>query len=144
MRRRRDQADTGRREADGADVAVDLVAGQLAALAGLGALGHLDLELVRVDEVVDVDAEATGGDLLDRRAPRVAVAVGRVADGVLPALPRVRAAAEAVHGDRERLVRLARERAQRHRARGEAFDDLPGRLDLLEVEPFRLGQLAEL
>jgi hypothetical protein len=38
----------GRRGADLADVAVDLVAGQLAALAGLGALRHLDLDLVGV------------------------------------------------------------------------------------------------
>ena len=79
VRRRRDQADARRREADRADVLVDLVAGQLAALAGLGALGHLDLQLVGVDEVVDVHAEAAGGDLLDRRAARVAVRVGRVA-----------------------------------------------------------------
>ena len=56
-----------------ADVGVDLVPGQLAALAGLGALGHLDLQLIGVDEVVDRHAEAPGGDLLDRRAPAVAV-----------------------------------------------------------------------
>ena len=58
----------GRRVADRADVLVDLVPGQLAALAGLGALSHLDLQLVGVDEVVDRHAEAPGGDLLDRRA----------------------------------------------------------------------------
>src|SRR3712207_8882686 len=56
-----------RSEPDLADVAVDLVAGQLAALAWLRALGHLDLQLVGVREVVDVHAEAAGGDLLDRR-----------------------------------------------------------------------------
>ena len=47
--------------------------GQLAALAGLGALRHLDLELVGVGEVVDRHTEAAGGDLLDRRAAQVAV-----------------------------------------------------------------------
>ena len=46
---------------------VDLVAGQLAALAGLGALRHLDLQLVGVDQVVAGDAEAARGHLLDRR-----------------------------------------------------------------------------
>jgi IS5 family transposase len=54
VRRRRDQADARRREADRADVLSTLWPGQLAALAGLGALGHLDLQLVGVDEVVDV------------------------------------------------------------------------------------------
>ena len=46
---------------------VDLVAGQLAALAGLGALRHLDLQLVGVDQVLAGHAEAARGDLLDRR-----------------------------------------------------------------------------
>ena len=52
VRRRRDQADARRRVAQPGDVVVDLVAGQLAALAGLRALRHLDLQLVGVDEVV--------------------------------------------------------------------------------------------
>ena len=90
VRRRRDQADAGRRVAHPADVLVDLVAGQLAALAGLGALGHLDLQLVGVDQVVDRHAEAARGHLLDRRAAQVAVVVGREAARVLPALARVR------------------------------------------------------
>ena len=132
VRRRRDEAHAGGRVAHAADVLVDLVAGQLAALAGLGALGHLDLQLVGVDEVVDRHAEAAAGDLLDRRAARVAVVVGREADGVLAALAGVRLAAEAVHRDRQRLVRLARDRAERHRAGGEALDDLLGGLDLVE------------
>ena len=83
-------------------------------------------------EVVDVDAEAARGDLLDRRAARVAVRVADVAHRVLAALAGVRLAAEAVHRDRERLVRLARERAERHRAGREALDDLGRRLDLVE------------
>jgi hypothetical protein len=43
VRRRRDQADARRRVAHLGDDRVDLVAGQLAAFAGLGALRHLDL-----------------------------------------------------------------------------------------------------
>ena len=72
VRRRRDQADARRRVAQARDVAVDLVAGQLAALARLGALRDLDLELVGVDQVVHGHAEAAGGHLLDRRAAFVA------------------------------------------------------------------------
>ena len=71
VRRRRDQLDAGRRVPQPADVGVDLVARQLAALAGLGALRDLDLQLVGVDQVVDRHAEAGGRDLLDRGAPAV-------------------------------------------------------------------------
>ena len=73
VRRRRDEADARRRQPHARDVAVDLVPGQLAALAGLRALRHLDLELVGVRQVVDRDAEAARRDLLDRRAAQVAV-----------------------------------------------------------------------
>ena len=72
------------------DVLVDLVAGELAAFAGLRALRHLDLEFVRVDEIVARDAEASRRDLLDRAAPAVAVRVGHEALGVLAALAGVR------------------------------------------------------
>ena len=107
VRRRRDEADARGRVADLRDVVVDLVARKLPALAGLGALGHLDLQLVGVDEVVDRHAEAPGGDLLDRRAAQVAVVIGRVARGVLAPLAGVRPGAQPVHRDRQRLVRLA-------------------------------------
>jgi hypothetical protein len=58
VRRRRDQADAGRRIADLGDLGVDLVAGQLAALAGLGALSDLDLHHVGIDEIFRRDAES--------------------------------------------------------------------------------------
>src|SRR5262249_39587065 len=123
-----------RRVANRADVVVDLVAGKLAALAGLGALGHLDLELIGVAQVVERDPEATRRDLLDRRAAAVAVGVGGEAPRVLPALARVRAPAEAVHGDRERLVGLGRDRTQRHGTGREALDDLGPRFDLVDSD----------
>src|SRR5881409_1352024 len=73
MRRRRDEADPGGRIAHPGDDLVDLAAGQLAALAWLGALRHLDLQDVGIDQVFGGDAEPARGDLLDRRAHRVAV-----------------------------------------------------------------------
>ncbi len=73
VRRRRDQRDAGHGVAQPRDDGADLVAGQLAALAGLGALRHLDLDLLRAGEVLRGDAEAAGGDLLDARCWRVAV-----------------------------------------------------------------------
>ena len=73
VRRRRDQADALRRMAHLGDHRVDLVAGQLAAFAGLGALRHLDLHHVGVDEIFRRHAEPARRDLLDRRAHRIAV-----------------------------------------------------------------------
>ena len=75
------------REAGPGDPGIDLGAGQLAALPGLGALGHLDLELPGVDQVLARDAEAAGGDLLDRGILRVPVGQGLVA-GRDPRRPR--------------------------------------------------------
>ncbi len=113
-------------------ILVDLVAGQLAALAGLGALRHLDLDVVGVDQIFGGDAETAGGDLLDRRAHRIAVRQRLEAVGFLAAFAGVRLAADAVHGDGERGVRLAADRAEAHGAGGEALDDVLGRLDLVE------------
>src|SRR6185437_15796081 len=69
VRRWRDQSYARRRAAGPGDPGPDLVAGQLAALARLGALGDLDLQVVGVDEVLPGDAEAAGGDLLDGAPP---------------------------------------------------------------------------
>ncbi len=106
VRRRRDQPHAGHGVADLGDVLVDLVARELPALAGLGALGHLDLQLVGVDQVLRGHAEAARGHLLDGRSHRVAVGAGDVAQRILAALAGVGLPADAVHGDRQRLVRL--------------------------------------
>ena len=128
VRRRRDQPHAGRAVPGLGHPRVDLVAGQLAALAGLGALRHLDLDVVGVGEVLRGHAEAAGGDLLDRAA-----ALGVVEPvGVLAALAGVRLAAEPVHRDREGLVGLLADRAVGHRAGGEPLDDLGDRLDLVD------------
>ncbi len=139
VRRRRDQADARRRVAQARDLDVDLVARQLAALARLGALRDLDLQHVGVHQVGGRDAEARRGDLLDRRAARIAVGVELRAARVLSALAAVGAAAEAVERDRERLVRLLRDRAERHRARREAAHDLARGLDLVERQRLARG-----
>ena len=133
--RRRDQPDARRRVPGLGDPRVHLVAGQLAALARLGALGHLDLQVVGVDQVLARDAEAARRHLLDGRAPGVAVGQRHVALGVLAALAGVALAAEAVHGDGEGLVGLGRDRAVGHGPGREALDDLADRLDLVERAP---------
>ena len=126
------ELDAGLGVAQAGDEGVDLVAGELAALAGLRALCHFDLQLVGVDEVVRGDAEATGGDLLDVGAGEITVRVRLVADGILAALAGIRFPADAVHGDGERLVRLRGKRTERHRGGGEAAADIFQRLHLID------------
>src|SRR3712207_1819487 len=99
---------------------------------GLGALRHLDLDVVGVDQVLAGDAEPAAGHLLDRRAAQVAVRVRGEPVGILAPLTGVRLAAEPVHRDREGLVGLLRDRAVAHRPGLEALDDLADRLDLLD------------
>ena len=127
VRGRRDERDARLRPAQAGDLLGHLVGGDLAALARLGALRDLDLELLRERRVLGRDAEAPRGDLLDLRVPLVAIPAAGLA-----ALPGVGAAAEAVERDRDRLVRLGRERAVRHRAAGEAPHDRVDGLDLVE------------
>ena len=136
--RRRDEPHSGCGVAGPGDDLVDLVARQFSAFARLGALGDLDLELVRVGQVPGGDAEAARRDLLDRRAAEVAVGVRREARRILAALAGVALAAEAVHRDGERLVALGRDRAEAHRARAEALDDLARRFHRVERQGFEV------
>src|SRR5688500_1152028 len=78
------------------------------------------------------DLQPSRGDALDRRAHRIAVRQRLDAIGFLATLAGVRLAADPVHGDRERGMRLARDRAERHRAGREALHDVLGRLALLD------------
>ena len=73
VRRWRNQADAGRAVANLGDPGIHLLAGQLTALAGLRALGHLDLDFGGVRQIIAGDAEATGRDLLDGAALGIAV-----------------------------------------------------------------------
>jgi hypothetical protein len=65
---------------------------------------------------------------------------------ILAALAGVRLAADPVHGDRERLVRLLRDGAVGHRARLEALHDCLGGLDFREgdrVAALEIQQAAQ-
>ena len=57
MGRRRDQRHTGRRKSRLSHPGVHFFARKVAALAGLGALGHLDLDLLRAAQILAGDAE---------------------------------------------------------------------------------------
>ena len=99
----------------------------MAALAGLCALRHFDLDFLGRAQIGRGHAEAARGHLLDRR-----VALRAEAFGQLAALAGVRFAAQPVHRRGQTLVRLAGKRTVGHRAGLEATDDARRRLDLLE------------
>ncbi|KAI3478074.1 hypothetical protein L1887_60005 [Cichorium endivia] len=137
--RGRNETDTGSRVTGAGDRGRDLVAGQLTTLTGLGTLSHLDLQLVRVGEVVARDTETARGDLLDLGAERVAVGERDGTLGVLTTLTGVRLAAETVHGDGKSRVSLHGDGAVRHGTGAEALDDLGPGLDLVDGDGARLG-----
>ena len=137
MRRGRDESDTRGGVTHLGDPRIHLTAGQLTAFTGLRALRHLDLHFLRVDQVVTGDAEAAGGHLLDGGILGIAVGERDVTFGILAAFTGVGLAADAVHRDRERLVRLLRDRAVAHRTRLETAHDRIHRLHLLDGDGVR-------
>ena len=108
------------------------MARKLAAFAGLRALRHLDFDFLRAGQIRRGDAEPAGGDLLDRGVGEVAILAPLEALGIFAAFAAVRLAADAVHGDGQRLVRLGAERAERHAGGGEADADVLDGFDFLD------------
>ena len=132
MRRRRDQADAGRGLTDLSDPGVDLLAGQVPALARFGALSHLDLDLEGAAQVAARHAKARTRHLLDRGVLGVAVGQRRLAPRVLAALAGVGTAVQSVHGDGHALVCLLADGAIRHGTGVEAANDVERRLHFVK------------
>ena len=132
VRRRRDQADAGRGLTDLGNPGVDLPAGQVTALAGLGALGHLDLNLEGAAQVAARHAKSRTCYLLDRGVLGVTVSQWGLATRILAALAGIGTAVQAVHGDGHALVRLFADGAIRHGAGVKAADDIERRFHLVE------------
>ena len=128
VRGRGDEPDAGGRVASPGYPGVHLLRHQLAAFTGLGALGHLDLDVLGVGQVQAGHAETAGGDLLDRGAAlRVQQAVH-----VFAAFTGVGLGAQPVHGDCEGFVGFLGDGAVAHRSGGEALHDAGNRLDFLK------------
>src|SRR3954470_893717 len=132
MRRRRDQTHTGNGVPQTGDDVVHFVPGQLASLARLCALRHLDLKLVSVDQVVCGYAEARRSYLLDGTAAQISVRIWLEAFFIFAALASIRLAADTVHGNRERFVGFFTDGTEGHCASGEALYDLFGGFDLFQ------------
>ena len=106
----------------------DLVAGKLAAFAGLGALGDFDFEFFSVGQILGRNAEARAGHLLDLVVEQRGCTVdGSVDGGIFAAFPGVGTRTQHVHGFGDGLVRLGRKRAERHGAGHEGARDCVGR-----------------
>ena len=132
VRRRADVGHARLASAKSRDVGRRLAAGQVAALAGLRALGDLDLELLRANKVGGGHAEAGRGDLLDPGVAPLSVQARRVPGWILSTLAGIGGTAGALHADRDRLVRLGRERADAHGGGNEASSDGSRGLDVSE------------
>ena len=141
VRGRRDEADARRRTTNLGDPRVHLVRRKLATLTGFRTLRHLDLDVGAVAQVVRGDTEASRRDLLDRTATPVAVLVVMETTRIFAALTGIRPSAESVHGDRQGLVRLGRDRTEAHRARREALDDLARGLDLVDRDRVTIAEV---
>ena len=102
---------------------VHLVSGQVTAFARLGSLGHLDLQLDGVGQVVRCHAKTSRSNLLDRAAFTVAIGLRGIADGVLTAFTRIRLAPDAVHGYGQRAMGFMRDGTEAHGTCGEARQD---------------------
>ena len=132
MRRRRDERHARHGVPEARDQRRDFVSGELTTFARLRPLGHLDLELVGAYQIVRRHAEAPRRDLLDTVIGPVAILEWGVRVGIFAPLARVGAGPHAVHADRERAMRLGRQRAQGHRRRNEAPADRLGGLHFVE------------
>ena len=104
----------------------------MTALAGLGALGHLDLNLEGAAQVAARHAKSRTCHLLDRGVLGVTVSQRGLAARVLAALAGVGTAMQAVHGDGHALVCLFANGTVRHGAGVKAADDVERGLHLVE------------
>src|SRR5688572_33481395 len=115
MRRRRDEANAGSRETNFCDPGINFAARKLTAFARLRALGHLDLEFARVDEIFARHTKAARGHLLDGAVPRVTVRILHVTRWIFAAFAGVALAAKTIHGNGERFVRFLADGTVGHR-----------------------------
>ena len=119
---------------DPGDLLIDLVAGQLTALTRLGPLGHLDLNVVRVDQILGGHTETTGCHLFDRGTLRISGTVGQRIEalGFLSTLTGIGLTSDLVHRPGQRRVGLVGDRTEGHGSGSETFDDLARRLHFFQ------------
>src|SRR3990172_4636336 len=100
MRGRGDQLNSRRRITKSGNVLIHLMAGELSSFPRLGSLRNLDLELPRIDKVLDGHTESGGCNLLNRAVFGVAVGERLVVFRGLAAFPCGAFSSHPVHGNR--------------------------------------------
>ena len=161
MRRWRDQTDTGDGVTQLSNVFTNLMTGQLTTFAGLGALTHLDLDLVSARQIGFSHTETAARNLLNTGAQRVAFFqrnVGHdavfaqdrlqrvallnrrkafthfcfIAFRIFTAFTGVALAADSVHGHGKDRVGFCRDRAERHGAGRKTLHNFFGRFHFFQ------------
>ncbi len=132
MRRRGNQSHARRRVAQLCDQGRHLDARQLPAFARLGALRHLDLQLAATVQVFCRHAKPSRCHLLDGGGGIVAVGPRPIARGILAALAGIGFGADAVHGDRQGLMRFRAECAERDAGRHQTLPDFGDRFHVVD------------
>src|SRR5207244_815582 len=117
---------TGYRMSQTRDHFVYFMSGKLPPLTGFGALRHLDLQFVRVDQIIRCHAKSCRGDLLASAASQVTACIWFEAPLVLAAFSGIRLPSNPVHGNRESLMCFFANRPERHCTRGKALHDFLG------------------
>ena len=128
VRGRRNEPDPRRRVPGFRDPRVHLGPRKLPSFTGLGTLGHLDLNVGGIDQVIAGHPEAPTRDLLDCASTLVVTQPLRR----LSALTGVGTPAESIHRNRHRLVRLRREGTVAHRTGVESSENHLDGFDLIE------------
>ena len=147
MRRWRNQSDARRGVPCLGNLGENLAPRQFAAFTRLGALSHLDLQFLGVDEVIARHTKPAGRDLFDGAVLGIAVGHRHVTFRIFAAFAGVALAPEPVHGDGQRFVRLLADRAVAHRARLEPLYQALNRLHFLDGDripgPLEVKQTAK-
>ena len=111
---------------DTRDPRIHFFSGQLTTFTRFRALRDLDLQLLRIHEIVTGNSESSRSNLLDGAVARIAITLR-----IFATFARVALAADAIHRNCDRLVRFLANRTVRHRAGFETLDDRFRRLNLL-------------
>jgi hypothetical protein len=135
----RDELDAGDGVPQPGNQICHLVGRELSAFTWFGSLDDFDLQLLGPGEILGSHAESGRRYLLHPIVGPVAIAQAVVVRGILTTLARVRPRTHPVHRDRQRRMRLRRERAKGHRGGHEPPTDVFGRLDLIQRD--RIAQL---
>jgi len=103
---------------------------QLAAFAGLCALGYFDLQLFGMSKVIYGNSEPAAGNLFNCAVLRIAVRFESIATRLFASFARIAHCAQAVHSDSHTFVRFFAYGTVTHRAGAKSFNDFAGGFDL--------------